>query len=219
MKIFLLCAVLVVFSSVSASGQTRNIISDFNASFEKDELILNWSITAPESVSKFIVEKRKSSSEPGKKVAEVLFSNFRNKSESDSLLVVSYICSDKPSENGVYYYMLTAVDERGAPKVPTATLKIGITNVPEFKLKQNSPNPFNPSTTISYEVLTPSVIKITVFTLTGQFVDVLAQGLHTPGSYTVSFNAAKYPEISSGIYFYKLESEYSSDIRKMIFAK
>ena len=72
---------------------------------------------------------------------------------------------------------------------------------------------------ISYEILVPTSVKISVFTLTGQLVDVLVDGFQTQGSYSVTFNASKYSEISSGIYFYKLESDYSSDIRKMIFAK
>ena len=98
-------------------------------------------------------------------------------------------------------------------------MKIGITEVPEFKLHQNNPNPFNPSTVITFSILVPTNVKIEVYSLTGKYVDLLVDGFKNPGTYSIEFNTSKYSDISSGIYFYKLETNYSSDIKKMIFAK
>ncbi|HMS64719.1 MAG TPA: T9SS type A sorting domain-containing protein, partial [Ignavibacteria bacterium] len=98
-------------------------------------------------------------------------------------------------------------------------IKVGITEVPEFKLNQNNPNPFNPTTLISYKILVPTNVKLHVFSLTGKYVDILVDGFQTPGIYSVEFNTSKYSELSSGIYFYKLETNYTSDIKKMIFTK
>ncbi|MBX7042625.1 MAG: T9SS type A sorting domain-containing protein [Ignavibacteria bacterium] len=212
-------AVLTFLLHLNVTAQEKNVVGYFNAGFEKDEFLLKWEITDAENVSKFVVSKKKSSNEEYVKVCEVPFANFRKKSETDSSVVYSYICNDSPEENGVYYYSLSAMNNSGNEVAPASVIKIGITEVPEFRLKQNNPNPFNPSTVIPYEVLVATNIRISVYSLTGQNVDVLVDGFHTPGVYSVAFNAAKYAELSSGIYFYKLETGYSSDIRKMIFAK
>ena len=200
-------------------AQKTNVVTFFDAGFEEKELVISWTIENPEDISHFKVSKRKSSSGDFIKISEVPFTNFRKKSETDSTSRYTFVCSDKPDDNGVYFISLSVYDNRGKELIQPQILKIGINEIPEFDLKQNNPNPFNPSTMISYEIFVPTSVKISVFTLTGQLVDVLVDGFQTQGSYTVNFNASKYSEISSGIYFYKLETEYSSDIKKMIFAK
>ncbi len=212
--------ILLLISAVDVSySQESNVVTYFDASFEDKELVISWTIENPDNISHFIISKRKSSAGEFTKVSEVPFNNFRKKQETDTSSRYTFICSDKPTENGVYFISLTVYDIRGKELIQPQILKIGINEIPEFKLKQNNPNPFNPSTMISYEMFVPTAVKISVFTLTGQLVDVLVDGFQTQGNYTVTFNATKYSEISSGIYFYKLETEYSSDIRKMIFAK
>lgn len=215
----ILLIVLTLILQRMVPAQDKNVVGFFNAGFEQSEFLLKWEIANPEGVSKFVVSKKKSSNAEFARVCEVPLANFRKKSETDSSLVYSYICNDSPEENGVYYYSLSVISNSGNEIAPANVIKIGITEVPEFRLKQNNPNPFNPSTVIPYEVLVATHIKISVYSLTGQVVDVLVDGYQTPGVYSVAFNAAKYAELSSGIYFYKLESGYSSDIRKMIFAK
>jgi hypothetical protein len=214
--------IFILFFLVYATigfGQKANTVTFFNASFEDNELVISWSVSNPENISKFKVEKSKLSTGNFEDVCEVPFSNFRRKSETDSVTTFTFVCSDQPTENGVYFFSLKIIDNKNKELISPQLLKIGINEIPEFKLKQNNPNPFNPTTSISYEVLVPTLVKISVFTLTGQLVDVLVDGVQSQGNYSVTFNASKYSEISSGIYFYKLETEYSSDIKKMIFAK
>ena len=215
-----LTAILIFFTYTSISfAQKVNLVTYFDAGFEDKELVISWTVSNPKDIFNFKVEQRQSSEGEFTNVCEVPFSNFRKKSETDSVTSFTYVCSDKPTENGVYFFSLKMLDNNGKEIASPQMLKIGINEIPEFKLKQNNPNPFNPTTMISYEILVPTSVKISVFTLTGQLVDVLVDGFQTQGSYSVTFNASKYSEISSGIYFYKLESDYSSDIRKMIFAK
>lgn len=212
---------ILIFLAIASAGfaQTSGTIIFFNAGYEDSEFLVKWSISDPKDVSKFIISRKNSQDDQFRNVCEVPYANFRKRSTEDSVEVLSYVCTDKPEENGVYFYSLSVIDQSGRETGYPTILKIGITDVPEFKLNQNNPNPFNPSTTISYEVLLPTHVKISVFTLTGQSIDVLVDGFHTAGNYSVVFNASRYSELSSGIYFYKLETEYSSDIRKMIFAK
>lgn len=196
---------------------TNRLVS-FTAKIRGGEVELDWIIMNPGNLNKFKIENKKSGTETYVSLADVLFSNFRKKEDKDTAVTYYYSYSDKPSENGVYYYKLSVYDIFNK-NVVSEEIKIGITEVPEFKLNQNNPNPFNPSTNISYQLLVPSRVKLNVYSLTGQFVDILVDAYQTPGTYSVDFNANKYNEMSSGIYFYKLETNYSSDIKKMIFTK
>ena len=72
----------------------------------------------------------------------------------------------------------------------------------KIRLLQNYPNPFNPSTTISFELTSPEYIRLSVYTMLGQPVAMLAEGRREAGWYRIAFNADHLP---SGIYFYRLE--------------
>ncbi|MBN1560769.1 T9SS type A sorting domain-containing protein [candidate division KSB1 bacterium] len=84
--------------------------------------------------------------------------------------------------------------------------------VDNFGLSQNYPNPFNPVTTISYSLEKPSAVKIGVYDLHGREVATLVDGEKTAGVYTVQFDGAN---LSSGVYFYKLQSEDKVISKKM----
>lgn len=86
----------------------------------------------------------------------------------------------------------------------------------EFSLSQNYPNPFNPSTVISYSVSKDGLVSLRVFNNLGQQVAVLINGNQSAGTYNVEFNALS---LSSGIYFYRLESAGLVSTRKMILVK
>lgn len=102
----------------------------------------------------------------------------------------------------------------------TVTSSVGIeeqTTVPtEFVLSQNYPNPFNPTTVISFTLPKESDVKLTVFNSLGQEVAELVNGYMTSGVKNVEFNAAK---LTSGIYFYKLETQSFSETKKMLLMK
>lgn len=220
MKKFLF-SILILYASSGYSQQITsksNILSNFTAVIKKAEVNLNWSIYNPVNLYKFRIEIKKSGEELYKNLSEIQFSNFRKKEISDSLTLYSYLYTDKPEENGVYFYRLSVLDVNNSI-IASEDLKVGITEVPEFKLYQNNPNPFNPSTIINYKILVPTNVKLMVYSLTGKFVDMLVDDYLSTGEYTAEFNTSKYSNLSSGIYFYKLETNYSSDIKKMIFTK
>ena len=83
----------------------------------------------------------------------------------------------------------------------------------DFILNQNYPNPFNPSTTISYQLSAVSQVELVVFNTIGQKVQILVNEMQTPGKHTVHFDASG---LASGIYYYKLRSGSSVQVRKMI---
>jgi hypothetical protein len=82
----------------------------------------------------------------------------------------------------------------------------------EFSLKQNYPNPFNPTTNISFDIPQNSSVKIAIYDMLGREVAVLVNANHTPGKYTVPFNASK---LASGMYIYRMTSQSLSGDQKM----
>jgi len=88
----------------------------------------------------------------------------------------------------------------------------------DFKLYQNFPNPFNPSTIISFELRQTSDISLKVFDITGRIIKILYNGIKTSGKHEIVFDAGS-GNISSGIYFYTLESNGSKETRKFLFLK
>ena len=85
-----------------------------------------------------------------------------------------------------------------------------------YQLEQNFPNPFNPSTKISYVVLQPGYVKLSVYNVLGEEVAVLVDHFVEAGTYEVSFDASN---LSSGLYLYKLQYDNQFQIRKMLLSK
>lgn len=85
-----------------------------------------------------------------------------------------------------------------------------------YELKQNYPNPFNPVTKINYELPVTNYVSLKVFDISGKEVSVLVNQVQTQGSYEVSFDASN---LTSGIYYYKLETNSFSAAKKMLLIK
>jgi len=80
-------------------------------------------------------------------------------------------------------------------------------------LYQNYPNPFNPTTSIKFDVPKSTVVKVSVFDITGREVDVLVNSQMDAGKYSYEWNASNY---SSGVYFYRIETESFTDVKRML---
>ncbi len=85
-----------------------------------------------------------------------------------------------------------------------------------FRLYQNYPNPFNPTTMIAFDMPKDGYVSLKIFNSLGQEVAVLIDGSIKAGVYQKMFNASALP---SGIYFYKLQTDGFSDVRKMSLIK
>jgi hypothetical protein len=81
---------------------------------------------------------------------------------------------------------------------------------------QNYPNPFNPNTVISYQLAVSSNVELTVYNLIGQKVATLVSEKQKAGYHKIEFNAAN---LSSGIYFYRLQTDEFVDVKKMVLMK
>jgi parallel beta-helix repeat protein len=88
--------------------------------------------------------------------------------------------------------------------------------VNNFKLYQNFPNPFNPSTTIQYAIDSRQFVTLKIFDILGNEIAELVNEYKNTGSYEVEFSSH---QISSGIYFYQINAGDFSQTRKMILLK
>ena len=89
-------------------------------------------------------------------------------------------------------------------------------DITEFKLQANYPNPFNPSTEIRFNLPRASEVRLTVHDLLGRKVATLVDERLPAGSQTVTFDAGN---LSSGVYLYRLQADGYSETRKMLLVK
>lgn len=95
--------------------------------------------------------------------------------------------------------------------------EIAQNNVPaEFTLEQNYPNPFNPATNISYSIPSNGKVELIVYDILGKEVQKLVNDIQTAGIHSVVFNG---DNLSSGVYFYSLNFEGRTTVKKMILIK
>lgn len=86
----------------------------------------------------------------------------------------------------------------------------------QFAISQNYPNPFNPNTKITYSVPKQENVSLVVFDVAGKQVASLVNETKTAGLHTVDFNASN---LSSGVYFYRINAGEYSEVKKMMLVK
>jgi hypothetical protein len=85
-----------------------------------------------------------------------------------------------------------------------------------YSLEQNYPNPFNPTTNIKFSLPNTGLVKLIVFDILGREVATLVNEVKSAGNYTADFDAST---LSSGVYFYRLESGSFTESKKMLLVK
>lgn len=85
-----------------------------------------------------------------------------------------------------------------------------------YRLEQNLPNPFNPSTIIRFDLPQAERVHLAIYNLRGELVATLVEGNLAPGAHAFTFDARGF---ASGVYFYRLSTEKFSATKKMLLAK
>ncbi len=90
-----------------------------------------------------------------------------------------------------------------------------------FALNNNYPNPFNPTTTISFSIAENSDVKLDIYNSVGQLVTSLVNQNYAPGRYTSLWNGKNDfgTKVNSGIYFYRLTTNNFTQTKRMILMK
>jgi gluconolactonase len=106
----------------------------------------------------------------------------------------------------LYKIRLTATD------VPSTTGQ----PVKSFQLSTNYPNPFNPSTVISYRLPVSSFVTLKIYDMLGKEVAALVSGIQAAGNHTAIFDGSAFP---SGVYFYTLRAGSYAETKKLMLIK
>ena len=86
----------------------------------------------------------------------------------------------------------------------------------EYKLEQNFPNPFNPTTNIRYSIIKTTKVVLKIFDILGREVQTLVNSEQAPGQYIVKFDAQN---LASGIYFYQINAGNFTATKKLMLLK
>ena len=180
-----------------------------SAQLKDNNIIINWEVEDPSFIDRFVVER---------KVRDELFQPVYQIFPSEQK---RYTFVDATAENNaVYYYRVKRVNRNGSIEF-SDEVKIGVGLKRDFEIIGNFPNPFNSETRIIYNLFNDTYVKLTVYDIVGREIAILVDGFQSAGRHEISFNLGnvKSNEITSGIYFYKLQTQRGYEIRKMIVIK
>ncbi len=188
-------------------------LTSFSASVAEGVAVLSWETATENNNSGFEIER----SLDGKSFVKVGFIS----GHGTTTKVNTYSYSDKLQNAGEFYYRLKQIDFNGSYKYSEVVQATSIAPK-SFSLSQNYPNPFNPSTVINYDLPTASKVVLKVYDILGNEVSTLVNKEEAAGSYKIVFNAmssSNHKQLSSGVYFYKIEAGNFSAIKKMMLIK
>lgn len=184
---------------------------NFDASVNMNKVILNWETATEINNNGFEIERCQKSKVKSQNWENIGFIKGQGTTtESNSYMFVdhSFLC-------GTYDYRLKQIDFDGSFQY-SKEIEVKV-NVPlQFGLEQNYPNPFNPTTKLSFVIGHSTLVTLKVYDVMGREVTTLVNELKQPGKYSVTFDASN---LSSGIYFYKLQVNSNALVKKMILMK
>jgi hypothetical protein len=182
-------------------------LTSFSASVIGNNVILEWATATELNNLGFNVERRTLES-----VFEVVgfVSGAGSTTEPRN-----YSFIDDKISGGSYLYRLKQIDFDGSFEY-SDEVDVDVTTPSVYALEQNYPNPFNPSTSINFSIAEASTVKLAVYNLLGQEVKLLLNEFKEAGPHTITFDASS---LTSGAYFYTLETPQFKQTKKMLLAK
>lgn len=176
-------------------------LTSFTASTLNNNVYLKWTTASELNNKGFSVEKN-----AGNGFNEIAFVNGNGTSAGG----FTYQFTDENIQEGLFSYRLKQVDYNGAYEY-SDIIQVEISKPHTFSISQNFPNPFNPSTEISYSIAETGKVSIKVIDVLGNLVNELVNEIQYAGKHNVTFNGS---DLSSGVYFCKIVSgNYSKTIK------
>jgi len=134
----------------------------------------------------------------------------------NSTIQNDYSYTDKNLVSGKYFYHLKQIDFNGNFEYFKLVNEVVIGVPDKFELLQNYPNPFNPTTNIEFGIPESGFVSLKIYDILGNEVAALVNENLSPGSYQVQWDGNAF---SSGVYYYKLETNTFSETKKMFLLK
>lgn len=217
MKLFF---IFLLFASLLFSQKNNNTLPVeliyFEAIPQVESILVKWG-TATE-IENYGFEVQRSTDLISFEVLEFIFGH------GTTFSTHHYVYVDSPLISGTYYYRLKQIDTNGgfeitdtisATLITSSLIEDEISQI-EFSLSQNFPNPFNPSTVISFQLSAASKVNLKVFDVLGNEIAVILNEEKNTGRYDVVFNSSN---LTSGIYYYQLSAGNLVQTKKMILLK
>jgi hypothetical protein len=199
---------LTVPVTMTISDEVPVELVSFKADMLDGNVVLNWSTATETNNSGFQIEKRETKNENW---ASVGFVEGKGTTTEKSF----YSFKEKNEKPGAYLYRLKQIDFDGTYSY-SSEVELEVAAPKDFALYQNYPNPFNPSTTIKFALPVKTNLSLNVYNTLGEKVAEIFNGELEEGYHEMMFNASG---LSSGVYFYKIESENFNSTQKMILMK
>ncbi len=180
-------------------------LTTFTASIANNKVTLYWQTATEVNNYGFEVEQITYQNSKWEKIGFV--QGYGNSNSPKS-----YSFTDVPNDGTEFTYRLKQIDFDGKFEYSPEVI-VNLEVPANFSVKQNFPNPFNPTTKIEFAIPSDNNVKIKVFNVLGMEVATLVNEHRQTGKYNVEFNASN---LASGIYIYKIVSGKYSEIKKMI---
>ena len=193
------------FCLIVEDWEAAELVS-FDATALDNEVALDWTTASETNVSAYDIVRN------GEMLASI---DATNPNGGD----YSYL--DETAQNGTTYsYELVEVDINGVSTVlgaVEATPSFNNAVITEYALHQNFPNPFNPTTMITFDVVESNYVTLKVYNAMGQEVATVINGTYENGRHSVNFDSAN---LTSGLYFYSVQvGDVFSATKKMLLVK
>lgn len=187
-------------------------LESFSSSVNKNNVNLVWVVNSQINNSGFDIERKKLNDQ-----ASDDWINAGSVAGDGSVNISKlYSFSDRNLTTGKYAYRLKQIDFNGSFKYYDLQNEIVIGVPLKFKLSQNYPNPFNPVTKIDYNIAVESKVNLVIYDAVGRLVKTIVNEFKPAGYYSVYFNGA---DLSSGVYFYRLETTGFTEAKKLMLLK
>jgi len=195
-------------------------LTSFTASVLESKVILNWQTATEVNNYGFEVERTSPRPSPqgeggeaGRGWEKIGFVQGHGNSNS----VKEYLFVDGNVSNGKVSYRLKQIDNDGKYEY-SKEIEVDLITPNEFSLSQNYPNPFNPSTTIKFGLPKTSNVKLELFNILGEKIETLIDKEMEAGYHNYQLSIVNY-QLTSGVYFYKIEAGSFSSVKKLLLMK
>ena len=172
---------------------------------------LNWRTETEVNNYGFEVERSETQDPRNMEWVNIGFVNGNGNSNSPK----NYAFEDNSLLPGKYSYRLKQIDNDGQFEY-SKTIEVDFNSPKKFELTQNYPNPFNPVTTISWEIPIEGLVTLKIYDILGKEIYTVTDEYQQAGSYQRNFDGSS---LSSGMYFFTLQSGSFIQTRKMILMK
>jgi hypothetical protein len=179
----------------------------------REGVILNWTTESETNSAGFHVWRGESENAINLRVTSVLIPNHGNSSSRNE-----YTFTDRDAHGETFWYKIEEVSLDGQSQfIGPITVEAAMPLPEQFSVSRNYPNPFNPETTIHYELPEDASVSVRVFDLMGREVKTLTDVQMSAGRYDAKWDGTNQfgNAVSSGMYFIRVQAGEFSAVRKM----